>query len=118
MKSMTYSKNIIDNIFGGIRPASRALDKAATTVQGWYDSGTIPQKHWAGIISAAKAFNHSLSSEDFFPKQLQNLGHSVTLLLKFTASLGDFTDQILKHFYRSANIISTSIFKKIQITEY
>ena len=58
---MTYSKNIIDNIFGGIRPASRALDKAATTIQGWYDSGTIPQKHWAGIISAAKVFNHSLS---------------------------------------------------------
>jgi len=73
MQIMTYSKNIIDNIFGGIRPTSRALGKAATTIQGWYDSGTIPQKHWADIINAAKSFDHTLNSEDFFPKQLSRL---------------------------------------------
>ena len=73
MQIMTYSKNIIDNIFGGIRPTSRALGKAATTIQGWHDSGTIPQKHWTDIINAAKSFDHTLNSEDFFPKQLSRL---------------------------------------------
>ena len=88
---MTYSKNIINNIFGGIRPASRALDKAATTIQGWYDSGTIPQKHWAGIISAAKVFNHSLSSEDFFPQQTTKLGSFGYPFNKIHClSIGDF----------------------------
>ena len=64
---MSYSKSIIDDIFGGIRPAARALDKAATTIQGWYDAGTIPQKHWTDVIETAKAFDHHLTPDDFFP---------------------------------------------------
>ena len=66
---MSYSKSIIDDIFGGIRPAARALDKAATTIQGWYDSGTIPQKHWNDVIEAAKALDHHLTPDDFFPSK-------------------------------------------------
>ncbi|MDB2439213.1 aspartate carbamoyltransferase catalytic subunit [Hellea sp.] len=66
---MSYSKSIIDDIFGGIRPAARALDKAATTIQGWYDAGTIPQKHWPDVMEAAKSFNHHLTPDDFFPSQ-------------------------------------------------
>ena len=64
---MSYSKSIIDDIFGGIRPAARALGKAATTIQGWYDAGTIPQKHWNDVIETAKEFDHQLTSDDFFP---------------------------------------------------
>lgn len=66
---MSYSKSIIDDIFGGIRPASRALDKAATTIQGWYDAGTIPQKHWNDVIETAKQFDQHLTPDDFFPSQ-------------------------------------------------
>ncbi len=66
---VSYSKSIIDDIFGGIRPAARALDKSATTIQGWYSSGTIPQKHWPDIIETAKAFDHHLTPDDFFPAQ-------------------------------------------------
>jgi len=66
---MSYARSIIDNIFGGMRPAARALNKPASTIQGWYEAGTIPQKHWAGIIEAASAFNHTLTADDFFPKQ-------------------------------------------------
>jgi len=64
---MSYSKSIIDDIFGGIRPAARALSKAATTIQGWYDAGTIPQKHWNDVIETAKEFDHHLTPDDFFP---------------------------------------------------
>jgi len=34
---MAYSKSIIDDIFGGIRPAARALGRSASTIQGWYE---------------------------------------------------------------------------------
>jgi len=63
---MSYAKSIIDDIFGGIRPAARTLKKPASTIQGWYAAGTIPQKHWSDIIKAAKTSGHTLSSEDFF----------------------------------------------------
>jgi len=66
---MSYSKSIIDDIFGGIRPAARALDKAATTIQGWYDAGTIPQKHWNDVIETAKTLDHHLTPDDFFPSK-------------------------------------------------
>jgi len=64
---MSYAKSIIDDIFGGIRPAARALDRSASTIQGWYEAGTIPQKHWEDIIEQAKAFDHYLTPDDFFP---------------------------------------------------
>ena len=64
---MAYAKSIIDDIFGGIRPAARALNRSASTIQGWYAAGTIPQKHWEDVIENAKAFDHYLTSDDFFP---------------------------------------------------
>ena len=64
---MAYSKSIIDDIFGGIRPAARALGRSASTIQGWYEAGTIPQKHWEDVIEHAKTFNHYLTPDDFFP---------------------------------------------------
>ncbi|WP_409431998.1 aspartate carbamoyltransferase catalytic subunit [Litorimonas sp. RW-G-Af-16] len=69
---MSYSRAIIDDIFGGIRPASRALDKAASTIQGWYDTGTIPQKHWPDVIEIAEQFGHTLTSDDFFPDESES----------------------------------------------
>ena len=65
---MSYASALIDDVFGGIRPAARALNKAASTIQGWYEAGTIPQKHWEDVINAAAAFNHNLTADDFFPK--------------------------------------------------
>ena len=64
---MSYAKSIIDDIFGGIRPAARALSRSASTIQGWYEAGTIPQKHWEDVIEHAKAFDHYLTPDDFFP---------------------------------------------------
>ena len=69
---MAYSKHIIDSIFGGIRPASRALDRPASTIQGWYDSGTIPQKHWSNVIDIAAEFGHMLTADDFFSDTPEN----------------------------------------------
>ncbi len=63
---MSYAKSIIDDIFGGIRPAARALDRSASTIQGWHEAGTIPQKHWNDIIEAAKAHDAYLTPQDFF----------------------------------------------------
>jgi len=65
---MSYAQSIIDDVFGGIRPAARALDKPASTIQGWVEAGTIPQKHWEDIITAAAHFGHSLTPNDFFLK--------------------------------------------------
>jgi len=69
---MSYAHSLIDDVFGGIRPAARALNKAASTIQGWYEAGTIPQKHWGDVINAAAGFNHTLTADDFFPKDAQN----------------------------------------------
>ena len=63
---MSYAQNIIDDIFGGIRPAARALERSASTIQGWYEAGTIPQKHWKDIIERAKEYDAYLTSKDFF----------------------------------------------------
>ena len=63
---MSYAKSIIDDIFGGIRPAARALERSASTIQGWHEAGTIPQKHWSDIIQAAKAYDAYLTPQDFF----------------------------------------------------
>jgi len=67
MCSMSYAKSIIDDIFGGIRPAARALERSASTIQGWYEAGTIPQKHWVDVTRVAKDFGHHLTPDDFYP---------------------------------------------------
>lgn len=68
---MSYASVIIDDVFGGIRPAARALGKAASTIQSWYETGTIPQKHWGDIMEAAGGLGHALTADDFFPKAPQ-----------------------------------------------
>jgi len=67
MRYMSYAKSLIDDIFGGIRPAARALDRPASTIQGWYEAGTIPQKHWNDVIEKAQAEGQILTPDDFFP---------------------------------------------------
>jgi len=66
---MSYAKSIIDDVFGGIRSAARSLDRPASTIQGWYESGTIPQKHWPDVIEHARDFDVDLTPEDFFPTE-------------------------------------------------
>jgi len=66
---MSYAKSIIDDVFGGIRAAARSLDKPHSTIQGWYESGTIPQKHWPDVIEQARDFDVDLTPDDFFPSE-------------------------------------------------
>lgn len=75
---MSYAKSIIDDVFGGIRAAARSLDKPHSTIQGWYESGTIPQKHWPDVIEQARDFDVDLTPENFFPSEapeVQSFGY-------------------------------------------
>jgi len=88
---MSYSKSIIDDIFGGIRPAARALNRSASTIQGWYESGTIPQKHWEDVIEHAKAFDHYLTPDDFFPVSTPKMSsHGYSFEKRHCLSIDDF----------------------------
>lgn len=75
---MNYAQSIIDDIFGGLRPAARALDKPVSTIQGWTEAGTIPQKHWDNIITIAAEFGHRLTAEDFFPTAAKSVSEPET----------------------------------------
>lgn len=60
----TPSQRIIE-AFGGIRATGRRFDKAATTVQHWYDHG-IPAKHQQMFIGAETEEGRIIGPEDFF----------------------------------------------------
>ena len=60
---MTVAARVIEK-FGGINPMSRALGhKHASTVQGWSNSGRIPEWRWPEILQAARAHGVSVSEE-------------------------------------------------------
>ena len=67
---MNYAQSLLETVFGGLRPAARALNKPASTIQSWQESGTIPQKHWAEIIRKSAALGHDLTVEDFIDDDL------------------------------------------------
>ena len=88
---MSYAKSIIDDVFGGIRSAARSLDRPASTIQGWYESGTIPQKHWPDVIEQARDFDVDLTPEDFFPAEApkaESFGYAFTK--RHCLSINDF----------------------------
>jgi aspartate carbamoyltransferase catalytic subunit len=88
---MSYAQQIIDDVFGGIRSTARALDKPASTIQGWYEAGTIPQKHWQDVIDMAEGFGHNLTSEDFFPaKTPSTSSYGYAFEKKHCLSVNDF----------------------------
>jgi hypothetical protein len=50
---------------GGLTKTATALGIPVTTVQGWKDRGSIPQKHWPLLIEAAKAEGGTIELADF-----------------------------------------------------
>lgn len=62
---MAYAERIIEK-FGGIRPMAAALATAPTTVQGWKDSGSIPDKHKPAVIAKAAELGIELALSEFF----------------------------------------------------
>lgn len=62
---MGYAERIVKK-FGGIRPMAAAMAIAPTTVQGWKDSGSIPDKHKNAVIAKAAELGISLALTDFF----------------------------------------------------
>lgn len=50
---------------GGLTRTANALQIPVTTVQGWKDRGSIPQKHWPALIEAAKAEDKTIDLADF-----------------------------------------------------
>lgn len=65
---MSYVDDIIDK-FGGIRATARATGKATSTVQGWKERGSIPDKQKPGILTAAKSQHVDISPADFWPME-------------------------------------------------
>lgn len=60
---MTIAAQVIEK-FGGLTPMSTALGhKHCTTVQGWRDSGSIPDWRWPEIMQAAKQKGIDVSEE-------------------------------------------------------
>lgn len=61
---MTQSEYIISK-FGGIYPLAKALGLRPSTVQGWRDRGSIPERRYIEILSAAHDAGVEVKREDF-----------------------------------------------------
>jgi hypothetical protein len=57
--------------FGGIRPMAAKLAIAVTTVQGWKERGTIPQRRQAEILAAAHSTGIELTEADFMTESAE-----------------------------------------------
>lgn len=64
---MSYVEKIV-HVFGGVRPMARAIQKPPTTVQGWKDSKSIPDREKPRVMEAAGEAGIVLKPEDFFPE--------------------------------------------------
>lgn len=63
-RSMTQAEYIISK-FGGIHPMARVINRRASTVQGWMERGSIPERNWREILEMASVANVELKREDF-----------------------------------------------------
>ena len=61
---MTQAEYIISK-FGGIHPMARAISRRPSTVQGWMERGSIPERNWREILEMAAAANVELKEDDF-----------------------------------------------------
>lgn len=50
---------------GGLTKTATALGIPVTTVQGWKDRGSVPQKYWVPLIEAAKNEGSIIGLADF-----------------------------------------------------
>lgn len=62
---MSYPDRII-SLLGGTRPASRKLERPASTIQSWRTAGVIPAQHHADVIERARRHGVVLTPADFF----------------------------------------------------
>lgn len=75
MRAMTQAEYIISK-FGGINAMARCLSRPPTTVQGWKERGSIPERWWRGILTAAVDAEIDLKPEDFAGHLLINDAHA------------------------------------------
>jgi alpha-D-ribose 1-methylphosphonate 5-triphosphate diphosphatase PhnM len=61
---MTQASHIIAK-FGGVNRMARALNRTASTVQGWKDRGIIPPGHWEDILRVSAELGVDVVREDF-----------------------------------------------------
>jgi hypothetical protein len=61
---MTQAEYIISK-FGGIHPMARVINRRASTVQGWMERGSIPERNWREILELASSAKVELKREDF-----------------------------------------------------
>jgi hypothetical protein len=61
---MTQAEYIISK-FGGIHPMARVINRRPSTVQGWMERGSIPERNWREILETASSANVDLREDDF-----------------------------------------------------
>lgn len=62
--TITPAEYVITKL-GGLTKTARACGKPVSTVQGWNERGTIPQRHWSALKDAAEVEGVSLDYADF-----------------------------------------------------
>ncbi len=61
---MTQAEYIIAK-FGGVNAMARATRKTPSTVQGWRERGSIPERRWKEILEAAHSMGLKMEPDDF-----------------------------------------------------
>lgn len=61
----TSPAEYVISLFGGLSGTARVLGLTASTVQGWKERGSIPQKYWKELIAAAALADRPLVVSDF-----------------------------------------------------
>jgi len=62
---MNIAQKIISK-FGGVRPMSRLLHIPPTTIQYWWETGSIPTRRQQHILNSGLKNNIQILPEDFF----------------------------------------------------
>lgn len=64
LRVMTQADYIIAK-FGGLNALARATRKPLSTVQGWRERGSIPERRWKEILEAAQESGVEMCPTDF-----------------------------------------------------
>lgn len=63
--SMTTQADYIIAKFGGVNAMARAIRITPSTVQGWRERGSIPERRWKEILRAAHEQHVEVRAADF-----------------------------------------------------